>query len=79
MVFQKIMAGKKMRILQPDRKKRKRNSRAGEGGLEVNFYWLPMQSKLNAFDDAAAEVIVTDTETMGWFGLRESVIFPRKQ
>lgn len=34
-----------------------------------------MQSKLNAFDDAAAEVIVTDIETMGWFGLRESVIF----
>lgn len=33
----------------------------------------------NAFGGAAAEAIVTDTETMGWFGLWRNVAVPRKQ
>lgn len=45
---------------------------------KLTFPDFPMQSKGNAFGGAAAEVIVIDTETTGWFGLWKNVTVAKK-
>lgn len=72
MVFEKIIAGKKRRILQPETLGLRRVV------WKLTFPDFPMQSKGNAFGGAAAEVIVIDTETTGWFGLWKNVTVAKK-
>lgn len=59
-------------------KEKKKTSRTEEVVWKLTFPDFPMQSKGNAFGGVAAEVIVIDAETMGWFGLWKNVTVARK-